>query len=299
MATKPKPPAYSKGNYGGATPTIGKPRKGKSYPGAKKPLLDVPYGSYDPAIDAQLRASQRGLDYLREDHRTAVRWAKQDLSQNLFDLGRKYGRGRQDLNRSTRRNRQDIGIRSNRESQKIAFRRADLNLDASRGREDLASRMAAVGRQFTQQASAQKEAMNASGTLAGGAAAAAAEKRAENQAIAEAPIKTAGVRLEQDLASSLNRLKISENQLGQDTGRALNRLGQDRSRSVTRLGQDARRDRKLTHQGFRRGQLDRRRKLQRGIVEQKIGEADLLAQKIDSARQRSPGAFSKYGSKRR
>lgn len=276
-----------------------KGRQGTRHPSAQRPLLNVPWGSYDPSIDAQLRASQRGLSDMREDTRTADRWAKTDFSQRLADIGRGWQRNRADLARDVRRGRQDIGTRFQREGQKIRFRRQDLRRDASRGREDLAQRMAAVGRQFSQLASSQREAQNASGTLQGGAAAAAAEKRAENQQIAEQPIRTAEARLNEDLATSLGRLQVSENQLRTDTGRALGRLNQDRNRNLIRGRQDVRRDRRLSRRDFGRGGFDRQRKLQRGIREQRIGEADLLAQKIDSARQRNPGAFGRFGQRRR
>jgi hypothetical protein len=239
-------------------------------------LYEVPWGSYDPSIDAQRRAAERGLSDLREDSNTASVWAKKDLGQSLSDIKRSRGRNVNDLRRGRRR-----------EVQKLGFRRQDLRRDAGRARQDFGSRREGIARQFRTLAGTQMEARNAAGTLQGGTAAAAAAKRAENQAFAMKPIDVAENRMEQDLATSLGRIQVSQNQLNQDTGRA-----------IRRGGVDTRRDVKLTKRDFGRDEFSRERKLGRGIREQKIGDADLLAQAIDSARQRNPGVFGKFGKKK-
>jgi hypothetical protein len=241
-----------------------------------QPLYEVPYGSYDPSIDAQRRAAERGLADLRFDTRIANAWAGRDLSQSLADIGRKWGRGRFDINRSSRR-----------EGLKLDFREFDLGRDAKRGRQDFASRLASIGRDYANLGDRQRQSRNAAGTFYGGTAAAAAAKRATNQSLAEQPVRTAAGRMEEDLATNLGRIGVSRTQLGQDTNTAL-----------TRGRQDTTRDRKLTKQSTARGRFDRYHKLQRGTREQQIGDADLMQQAIYNARQNRPGAFNKYGKKK-
>lgn len=244
--------------------------------GPEPDYLSPPAGSYDPSISAQLRASQRGLSDLREDTRTANKWASKDYGTERFNIKRGFKRGRQDLRRQT-----------GRERQKLGFRRQDLNTDIGRGREDISSRLAGVSRQFSNLASSQEEGRNAAGTLGGGTAAAAAQKRAENQALAVAPIKTAASRMEQDYGTNVGRLNVAGQQLTQDS-----------RQSLSRMIQDTRQDKRLTKRDFGRGKFDRNRKLQRGIREQTQGEADLTEQMVFSARQLNPGAFSRFGKKK-
>lgn len=237
-------------------------------------LYDVPWGSYDPSIEAQLQASRRGLADLRQDTRIANRWSRKDFRQRMADSRQGW-----------QRTRFDLGQQRQRGLQRFRFQRQDLQRDAGRAREDFATRLQGISRQFGQQAVSQQQAQNAAGTLSGGTGAAAAAKRAENQRFAEQPIHTAASRMEQDLSTKLGRVQVGENQLRQDFATRLNRGRQD-----------VRRDRKLSRQDYRRDRFTRNKiKLSRGIREQKAGESDLLAQKIDSARQRNPGAFGKFG----
>jgi len=262
------------GPSGGVRPQKNWPGKGKQK--KQGDYYEVPYGSYDPSIAAQRRAAERGLGDLRDDTKTANKWSRTDLNQNLNDIARKWTQGKQDIRRSYRR-----------EGQKLDFRKTDLKRDAGRNRQDFSSKLADIGRKFGIQAGSQKEAQNASGTLYGGTAAAAAAKRAENQAYAEKPIAVAQGRMEQDLTTNLARIGTARTQLGQDTKTTFQRGKTDTKRS-----------RKLTKLDSGRGKFDRGRKLQRGIREQKVGDADLMQQSIYSARQTRPGAFNKFGKKK-
>lgn len=266
-------------SYNPETGTVSPPASLNTGSGKKKgrELLEVPWGSYDPAIDAQRRAAERGLDDLLEDRKTADLWAKTDLATQLGDIKRGRFRTVNDLRRQRRR-----------ETQKLGLRRFDLNRDSRRTRQDFGSRRAGIDRQFRTLAGTQMEARNAAGTLQGGTAAAAAAKRAENQAFALKPIDVAEGRMEQDLATSLGRIQVSQNQLNQDTMRSLRRNAVDTSR-----------DRTLTKRDYGRDVFQRDRKVRRAEREQIVGDADLLAQSIDSARQRHPGVFSKFGRKKK
>jgi hypothetical protein len=193
-----------------------------------------------------------------------------------------------DTTRDWRRTKFDLGQSLRRGKQKFRFQRQDLRTDARRARQDFATRLQGISRQFSQQATGQLQARNAAGTLEGGTGAAAAAKRAENQRLAEAPIRTAQTRLNEDVTTKLGRINVGENQLQQDFATRLKRGRQDVGRS-----------RKLTWQDYRRDSKTRELKQSRGIREYRAGKADLLAQRIDSARQRHPGVFNKYGKKKR
>lgn len=269
MATKPP--------SGGIGPGDGKPgKKGKKGQEKVGDYYEVPYGSYDPSIAAQRRAAKRGLSDLRDDTKTADKWAGKDFQQSLNDIARKWTQGRRDTR---------LGFK--RESQKLNFRRKDLQRDAGRGRQDFSSKLSDIGRQFGRLGDSQKEARNAAGTLYGGTGAAAAAKRAENQRFAEKPIEVAQNRMEQDLTTNLARIGVARGQLKQDTRTNLQRGKADTKRS-----------RVLTKRDYKRGVFDRDRKEQRGIREQFAGDSDLMQQAIYSARQTRPAAFNKFGKKK-
>ena len=277
MATRKKKTPVAERNLGRVAPVpSGWELEPPPETGYESPLLEVPYGSYDPSIEAQRKAAERGLSDLREDSKTAGHWSKRDLKTSLGDIRRRRGRTVRDVRRSRRR-----------ENQKLDFRDTDLRQDAGRNRQDFATRLSGIRRKFSRLAGTQQEARNAAGTLRGGTARAAAQKRAQNRALAEAPVNVAAGRMEEDLKTSLGRIRVTRGQVNTDARRALRR---DKV--------DTKRDRKLTKRDYGRDKFERGRKLNRGKREQIIGDADLTAQKIDSARQRNPGTFSKYGKKK-
>jgi hypothetical protein len=126
-----------------------------------------PTGSYDPALDAQLRASERGLGDVRMDTATANTRALNDWTSA------KQG----------------------------------LDQDLHRGRQDLDWQVKLLDRSYQQLARRQGEGARAAGVLSGGIALQAAAKRAENLAIDRAPIEVNRSRLKEDWGTATSQLK--------------------------------------------------------------------------------------------
>jgi hypothetical protein len=159
-----------------------------------------PSGSYDPSLDAQRAAAQRGLGDLRQDTALGNTRAAVDYGLGVEDYGRQYGRGA-----------------------------ADLNLALGRGESDYSRNVGLLQRSYTQLARRQAEAGRAHGVLSGGLAARAAAIRAQNEAIDQQPLDTGISRLRQDTQTQLGRL-------GEDRDLGIARLGLGYDRGVTDRG---------------------------------------------------------------
>lgn len=147
-----------------------------------------PAGSYDPALDAQGYAAQRGLLDLEQDIRTAN-------TRGTVD----YGLSRDDITRQ-----RDRGF-------------FDLDTARSRGDEDYRRNIEMLQRSYQQLGNRQSQQMRTQGVARGGAALQAASKRQANQAIDRQPIDTNYQRFSAD-----NRL--ARTRLGEDSDLAFGRL---------------------------------------------------------------------------
>lgn len=267
--------------------TFTPPRPGKPYagsgggvafnpnwtpPGLAGGLVGPPPFTFDPALEAQRRAAQRGLEDTEADIKKERKWGAKD-----------YRQARRDITTQTKRSRANLTKQRDRDEENLGNRESDLQTDAQRSREDFQTRLNKIGRDFGDLAHRQAEAANASGVLDAGTSAAAAAARARNQAEAEQPIFTAQKRMEEDLVTALGRLATDRTQLGEDFDTDMSRLIQDRNRS-----------RRLTTQEFKRGMFDLKTKLQRARREGAITDIDLLEQQIWQAKESHPGAFKKW-----
>jgi hypothetical protein len=228
-----------------------------------------PSGTYDPSIEAQRRAAERGLEDLLRDLGIQKKTTKQDAGVEQRTLALQLARGLADARRERQR-----GILS------LNQRRGDLRLDARRGREDLGMRLANLARNYKTLGSQQTQQQNAAGVLDGGTANAAAHRREANMAVERQPIDIAGGRLEQDLSLGLGRLDTSETQLREDVHRSRHELRQDTGRQ-SRQAQTA----------LERALQQLRLQKQRGIREQRIGDADLIQSELWDAKQRHLAGF--------
>lgn len=240
-------------------------------------LTQPPPFTYDPAIEAERRASQRGLSDLLQDLARQRRYARQDFGTTKKDYRRELKRGTQDYSRDLKRGLQNIGQK-----------RSDVALRQQRGTEDFTADLQNLTRRFNVLGNQQTQQANAAGTLGGGVAGAAAARRAENFQVARSPIDTAQARLNQDTQTDLSRLGLDET-----------RLQEDINRGQTRLGQDIHHDKRLARRDYRRDRKDIRIEGQRGRREQAISDLDLLRSEIFDARERNPGAFSQTGQRRK
>src|SRR6187397_14003 len=126
--------------------------------------------TYDPGIEAERRAAERGLEDLETDVRAKRHFAKTDLAQALRDIRTSTSRSRGDINRS-----------ASRGTQKIGEEESDVQLKATRANQDFDSQLANIGRQFADLGRRQRESANAAGVLDSGTEAASQAARGRNQ----------------------------------------------------------------------------------------------------------------------
>ncbi len=253
-----------------------KPKQQTSGPVTAGGLTQPPVLTYNPAIEAERRAAQRGLHDTEQDVASKEHFAETDLHQALGDI-----------HLNTVRKRQDIGRSANRGLRTLGNQEADAQTKAARTGEDFTTRLQDIGRQFAQLGHRQRESANAAGVLDAGTTAAGAVARGQNQGLAEAPIHTAQQRLGEDLYTALGRIDVGRKDIGQDEQRATNRLTQDRNR-----------DRLLTHRETGRSLLGDEREQERARREAAISNVDLITSEIYEARQNRPNTFTKTGTKK-
>lgn len=273
--------------YGGYAPGDGpgrknprpKPKKnqdGSVYDPASGSTYKLPpFMAYDPSIEAEIRANQRGLQDMERDFDIQRKIDRQDYRQNKKDITRSFTRGTQDIKRDAQRTRR--GFKEKRQ---------DIRTSARRGAEDFRIKFNDMLRKYGIQATNQAQVANARGVGGGGTLAAAAQKRAENMSRDAAALQLARSRQKEDVATALMRI-------GKDQGE----FRRDVSRSRTRLRQDTGRERKLAGRDFRRTRRSARQEIKRARREAAISEIDLTRQAIYNARQTNPGSFNKYGYK--
>lgn len=248
------PPALAPGGIGARFQAAQQQPTSQPFTPYQAPPL--PSGFYDPNLDAQLAAAQRGLgdttqDYATQASRNQIDYGLQqdainlNQSRGLADYQTNYDRGSQDLTTGYNRNSQDLTTNFNRGSQDLntGYSRGtqDLNTGFSRGNEDLDRSVMLLQRSYSQLQNRQSQDAAAAG-VSGGAALQAAAKRAANMAIDRQPLDTSRARLGQDYTTNTSRLgedyRTNTSRLGEDYTTNSGRLGEDYSTNSSRLGQD-------------------------------------------------------------
>lgn len=229
-------------------------KKGRTTVGGFRRAFDpyspiVPAGTYDPALDSQLGAAQRGYGNLQEDAATQSTRTLADLTFGQAQIGQGYDRNVFDLTTS-----RDRGL-------------ADIGTSRTRGTEDYNRNVQMLQRSYERLGGRQQEQINAAGVLKGGAILQAAAKRKANEAIDRQPLDTNYQRFGQDLDTQTGRLN-------QDYGTQFTRLGEDRATSLSQLAL-----------GASRGQEDLATQLRRGGVELGQYGLDIGQQKLYQAMQ--------------
>lgn len=250
---------------------VGPPRSPRPKPGRVTAggYIQPPFLTYDPGIEAQRRAAQRGLEDTTQNVKTEGHFAHTDLAQALRDLGTENAR-----------KRQDISLSAQRGERKLGYQEQDVQTRGARANQDFGTQLANISRQFSQLGQRQTQSANAAGVLDAGTQAASAAARGQNQQLAEAPIHTAQARSQEDLAEALRRLGTARGELGEDTASSLGRLGEDTSRSRMLAKREAGR------KGF-----ELKRKEGRAKREGAISNVDLLQQEMFQAQREHPGSF--------
>jgi hypothetical protein len=146
-------------------------KKRKGFTPFKAPV-NPPPGTYDPAIDAQVRAAQRGYGDLGQDYTVGKTRAQDDyLTATGYDQA-DYQNALGDLTQTHDRSL------------------SDLLLGRSRGTEDYNASIAGLDRSYQRLGGRQAQSAAAAGVSGGGALAQALAKRTANEAIDRAPIDT-------------------------------------------------------------------------------------------------------------
>jgi hypothetical protein len=145
--------------------------KKKGFTPFKAPV-NPPPGTYDPAIDAQVRAAQRGYGDLGQDYTVGKTRAQDDYLTATQNDQTDYQNALGDLTQTHDRSL------------------SDLLLGRTRGTEDYNASVANLDRSYLRLGDQQTQAANAAGVIGGGALAQALQKRTANEAIDRAPIDT-------------------------------------------------------------------------------------------------------------
>lgn len=188
-----------------------------------------PPGTYDPALDAQERASGRGLAQLREDYDPLTgRLSKRLQDDYLLEIG--------DVDRESGRTLADALRRQQRQAQEFANARADLDLSYTRGSEDYNRALGDLTRNFQRLGSAQTQAARRAGVARGGTLAQALARRTENQGYARQPLDVNYQRMGEDRQTQLARLAEQQRQAQEDYELGTGRVGEDVVIQKGRLG---------------------------------------------------------------
>jgi uncharacterized protein YheU (UPF0270 family) len=209
---------------------------------------DPPAGFYDPALDAQQRAGNRGLSQFGEDTALADSRASSDYILGQQQLQTQSGRSLQDLLREHTRFGEDTSKSTTREGQ------------------DYGSQIENLQRSFQRLGQSQAQAATSRG-LGGGALRAAMKARESNQAIQRKPLDTAHTRFGEDVSQATARE-------GADYGTNTARVNEDLSTGLGSLGLD-----------YGRGVADRSTALSRAGLENVAFGQDIGAQKLYQAGQ--------------
>lgn len=159
-----------------------------------------PAGYYDPALDAQLGQSRRGLGDLRQDTELADARAAQDYTFGMEGFARDRDRGYQDIDRQ----------------------------------------IAALQRGYQQLGRRQSEGNRVAGVMSPGLLARQMQIRAANEAFERSPLDVARTRIGEDYATNTGRLGVEYARGGFDRGAALTRAEREQSQFGLDIGEQMR-----------------------------------------------------------
>lgn len=201
--------AYLKKNPGAKLPSTGMaPNVGGGFTPFALPDRPPP-GTYDPAIDAQVRAGQRGYGDLEQDTGIANTRAQDDYTLGKDELQRQLDRALTDA--GTTRTRQHDSFIEN---------------------------LGALDRNYANLGASQAQRMVAAGGGQSGGFQQALEKRMANQAIERKPLDTAEGQQVADYGTFTTRAKEGfDSGLGQ-LGLSLGRGNEDRANTLARAGRE-------------------------------------------------------------
>lgn len=191
-------------------------------------MPDAPAGTYDPSLDAAVRATQRGLADTRQDVERA------DLRDSVD-----YGLARENIQRQGFQGLENIGAARADEERGFGRGLSDLLTARTRGTEDYGSAVEGLSRSFERLAVSQRQQQAQAGVLRGTTALKAAQIRAKNTAIAQEPLDTSYRRGMADSSLAEGRMREDHTLAGKRLDQTTDRLVEDTSLQLGRLAIDA------------------------------------------------------------
>lgn len=251
-------------------------------------LVTPPAGTFDPGLEAQARASQRGLlDLIEQSHLEGHR-QHVDVGQKRRELRRDLRYGREDIGRNRSYAEADAGYQRGQLQTNFARDIEDLSIAKQRGEDAYQRTLVDLQHRYSLAAQNQQSAAIQSGTSESGSATASDAVRAANQGHDTAEVNRQHTEGLEDLARREGRLQ-------QDYGTSMGRLGEGLSRRLTdygiqgqRLGQSTRTAAHALSLAAHRANVDRLTKLSHAKREQGIYQTDVTQQAYYQAHQYNP-----------
>lgn len=251
-------------------------------------FIGPPPGTFDPGLEAQVRAAERGLIDLIEKERTSGHREGVDFRQAKTLLMRKISQGRADLQRRRGYATEDAGIDRSRLQTSFERDLEDLAIARQQGDEDFNRKLTEVQHSYATRAARQNEAAVAQGTFDAGTQAASGAVRGANQAFDKGLVETAHNR-------QLAALALSEGRVREDFGTRSGLIDEGLSRELSalgiqghRLGLDARTQRGQLRRDLFRGRHDRADTISKAKREYGIYATDVAQQAFYQAHQLNP-----------
>lgn len=247
-----------------------------------------PPGTFDPGLEAQVRAAERGLidliDKTRlEGHRESV---DTRLARRLLE--RKVRQGKADLARQRGYAIEDADL--DRSNLRTSFERdlQDLAIARQQGEEDYNRKLTEIQHSYATRAAVQSQAAVAQGVADVGTLSASEAVRGANQAYDKGLVDTSHAR-------SLAALALAEGRTREDFARRSGLIDENLGRDLTRfgiqryrLGQDLRTQRAGLRRDLFRGRHDRRDTISKAKREYGIYVTDVAQQAYYQAHQLNP-----------
>jgi hypothetical protein len=199
-----------------------------------RPPSRPPAGSYDPSLDAQQRAAQRGFGDIQQDVEQAGQRANTDWTTQRTQATQERGYGLEDL--GTQRANTERGYGRSLADLLTARARGEQDFGQGRARatEDRNTSFANITRGYNRLGAQQGEQAAARGVTRGGTLAAALEARTANEGLDRAPVQQGFDRFMADSSRDEGRFlgdsQLAESRIGEDRASALGQVERQQGR---------------------------------------------------------------------
>lgn len=247
-----------------------------------------PPGTFDPGLEAQVRAAERGLiDLIEKTHLEGHRESV-DTRQARRLLERKVDEARADLSRAKGYARQDAGTQQGQLQTNFARDIQDLATAKQNGEEDYNRKLTELQHSYATQAAVQSQASVSQGTHEAGTTAASDAVRAANEGWDRSGLDTANNRF-------LSANALTEQRAREDFATRSGLVGQGLERQLAgydiqghRLGEEAQTQRNKLKLAQLRAGTDRQTSLSHAKREYGLYSTDVASQAYYQAHQNNP-----------